>query len=107
MLPRATGGSIITQGCSIREIYPISTHYSHAHTHTHAHLHAHLHTHTHTHTHLTECDFIVHRKCEQMVVIDCSSRLESDLLSHDRQVENVERIAAEGGDDVCTRIKGL
>ena len=35
------------------------------------------------------------------MVIDCSSRLESDLLSHDKQVEDVERIAAEEGDDVC------
>ena len=52
----------------------------------------------------SECDFVVHRKCEQKVVIDCSSRLESDLLSHDKQVEDVERIAAEEGEDVCTRI---
>ena len=49
----------------------------------------------------SECDFVVHRKCEQKVVIDCSSRLESDLLSHDKQVEDVERIAAEEGEDVC------
>ena len=28
-------------------------------------------------------------------MIDCSSRLEADLLSHDKQVEDVERIAAE------------
>ena len=34
-------------------------------------------------------------------MIDCSSRLESDLLSHDKQVEDVERIAAEEGEDVC------
>ena len=47
---------------------------------------------------LTECDFIVHRKCEQKVVIDCTSRLESELLQHDKQVEDVERLADE--DDI-------
>ena len=35
----------------------------------------------------TECDFIVHRKCEQKVVIDCSARLEQAVLQHDKQVE--------------------
>ena len=34
-----------------------------------------------------ECDFIVHRKCEQKVVIDCSARLEQAVLQHDKQVE--------------------
>ena len=41
------------------------------------------------------------------MVIDCSSRLESDLLSHDKQVEDVERIAAEEGDDVSCILYSL
>jgi len=35
----------------------------------------------------SKCDFIVHRKCEQKVVIDCSARLEQAVLQHDKQVE--------------------
>ena len=40
-------------------------------------------------------------------MIDCSSRLESDLLSQNKQVEDVERIAAEEGKDVCACIQFL
>ena len=42
-----------------------------------------------------ECNFVAHRKCESRVVIGCtSSRLEQGILQHDKQVEDVERIAA-------------
>lgn len=38
----------------------------------------------------TECDFIVHRKCEQKVNIDCVARLEQAVLQHDKQVEEAD-----------------
>ena len=42
----------------------------------------------------TGCNFISHRKCESKVVMACSSHLEQAILQHDKQVEDVERIAA-------------
>ena len=41
------------------------------------------------------CNYTVHRKCEGKVQIGCSSRrLEQAILQHDKQVEDVERMAA-------------
>lgn len=45
-------------------------------------------------SHISGCNFIAHRKCESKVIIGCSLRLEQAILHHDKQVEDVERIAA-------------
>ena len=37
---------------------------------------------------LLECDFVVHRKCEQKVVIDCSTRMEQSVLHRDKVEES-------------------
>ena len=42
---------------------------------------------TPSHPHRAVCDFIVHRKCESRVNIDCSSKLERAVLQRDQLAE--------------------